>query len=150
MRCDPYSIIYGTYIFVACMINLVANNDSVFKIACIYSSCIYNILFLTSVVYLIYISERYVGNVWIGLYHEPYSSFKFVDQTSVPHTYWGARQPSRQLAQRSCTQANVTGSNFGVWDDVDCNTTNSFICEIYKGNSNILYILFLILLSCKD
>ena len=82
--------------------------------------------------------ERYVGNVWIGLYHEPYSVFKFVDQTSVAHTYWGAGQPSRQLAQRSCTQANVTGSNFGVWDDVDCSTTNSFICEIYKGNSNIL------------
>ena len=90
-------------------------------------------MFLICVAYLIYMLERFIGNVWIGLYHEPYSMFKFVDETSTPHTYWGAGQPNRLLGQRSCTQANVTGSNFGVWDDVPCSTSNPFICEIYQG-----------------
>ena len=85
--------------------------------------------------------ERYIGNVWIGYYHEPYLPFKFVDHSFAPHTFWGAGQPNRQLNQRSCTQANVTGSNFGVWDDVDCETTNPFVCEIYNGK---LYIYFAI------
>ena len=88
--------------------------------------------------YLIYSLERYIGSVWIGYYHEPYSTFKFVDQSSAAHTYWGSGQPSRQLGQRSCTQANATGSNFGVWDDVDCAITNPFICEIYQGTSTYI------------
>ncbi|CAB3985203.1 macrophage mannose receptor 1-like, partial [Paramuricea clavata] len=87
--------------------------------------------------YLIYVLERYIGNVWIGFYHEPYSVFKFVDYRSAAHTYWGSGQPSRQLSQRSCTQANITGFNFGVWDDVDCGTTNQFVCEIYKGEPKV-------------
>jgi hypothetical protein len=98
--------------------------------------------FVISAAYLIYVLERYIGNVWIGFYHEPYSVFHFVDYRSAAHTYWGSGQPSRQLSQRSCTQANITGSNFGVWDDVDCGTTNRFVCEIYKGNSDIFFCLF--------
>ncbi len=96
-------------------------------------------LLLISAAYLIYMLERYIGNVWIGYHHEPYSVFKFVDHTSAAHTYWGPGQPSRQLSQRSCTQASVTGSNFGVWDDVECKRTNPFVCEIYKG---ILYFVY--------
>jgi hypothetical protein len=83
--------------------------------------------------------ERYIGNVWIGYHHEPYSIFKFVDHSFAAHTYWGPGQPSRQLSQRSCTQANVTGSNFGVWDDVECKRTNPFVCEIYKGILCFIY-----------
>ena len=83
--------------------------------------------------------ERYIGKVWIGFLHKPYSVFKFVDHSSAAHTYWGPGQPSRQLSQRSCTQANVTGSNFGAWDDVDCGKTNPFLCEIHHGNS-VIYI----------
>lgn len=93
---------------------------------------LYFVFFLFSA-YLIYMLERYVGNVWIGYHHEPYSEFKFVDMSLAAHTYWAYHQPNRQLSQRSCTQANVTGSKFGVWDDVACDITNPFICEIYKG-----------------
>lgn len=77
--------------------------------------------------------ERYIGNIWIGFHHQPYSQFKFVDNSLTARTYWGPGQPSRSQGQRSCVQANVTGSNFGVWDDMDCGISNPFICEIYKG-----------------
>ena len=78
--------------------------------------------------------ERYIGNVWIGFVHEPNSVFKFVDHRLTTYTNWGPGQPNRLLVQRSCTQANITGSDLGVWDDVDCNTANPYVCEIYKGN----------------
>lgn len=98
----------------------------VFKI---FRACL---IFITAA-YLIYLLEKRIANVWIGFYHEPYAPFKFVDHTSAMHTYWGPGQPNRQQDQRSCAQANVTGSNFGVWDDMDCGIANPFICEIYKG-----------------
>ncbi len=97
---------------------------------------IYILSFLISTAYLIYLLERYIGNIWIGFHHEPYSTFKFLDHSStLGYTYWGRGQPNRQLSERSCTQVNMTGSDFGVWDDVDCGKTNPFICEIYHGNS---------------
>ncbi|CAB4033964.1 Hypothetical predicted protein, partial [Paramuricea clavata] len=86
---------------------------------------------------LVYLLERYIGNVWIGFVHEPYSVFKFVDHRTTVYTNWGPGQPNRQISQRSCTQANVTRSNLGVWDDVDCGTTNQFVCEIYKGEPKV-------------
>ncbi|XP_028395191.1 uncharacterized protein LOC114519267 isoform X2 [Dendronephthya gigantea] len=87
--------------------------------------------------YLIYTLERYIGNIWIGFHRQPYSQFKFVDNSLTAHTYWGPGQPSRQQDQRSCVQANVTGSNFGAWDDMDCGIANPFICEIYKGEPKV-------------
>ena len=90
---------------------------------------------------LVYLLERYIGNVWIGFVHEPYSVFMFVDHRTTAYTNWGPGQPNRQISQRSCTQANVmTRSNLGVWDDVDCGTTNQFVCEIYKGYIDIVFL----------
>ena len=85
-------------------------------------------------------SERYIGNAWIGFVHEPYSAFRFVDNRRTAYTYWGSGQPNRQLSQRSCVQANLTASNPGEWDDMDCGTANPFVCEIHKGK-NIMNIL---------
>jgi hypothetical protein len=77
--------------------------------------------------------ERNLGTVWIGLSKEPWSTLTFTDHSVPRYTYWGAGQPNRQLSQRTCVLANVTGYHVGRWDDVDCNTKNPFICEIYHG-----------------
>lgn len=77
--------------------------------------------------------ERNLGSVWIGLSKEPYSALKFTDHSVARYSFWGAGQPNRQLDQRTCVQANVTGFHIGRWDDVDCNAKNTFVCEIYHG-----------------
>ena len=77
--------------------------------------------------------ERNLGSVWIGLSKEPYSALKFTDLSPAHYSYWGAGQPNRPLDQRTCIQANVSGYHVGRWDDVDCNTKNPFICEVYHG-----------------
>lgn len=97
------------------------------------------LIFFISAAYLVYLLERFIGNVWIGLLHAPYSTFKFTDNSSPIYTYWGSGQPNRQLGQRSCTQANITGSNLGRWDDVDCSNKNPFVCQIYNGMLEFLY-----------
>jgi hypothetical protein len=77
--------------------------------------------------------ERNLGTVWIGLSKKPYSTLKFTNHSVPRFTYWGAGQPNRQFDQRTCVMANVTGYHVGRWDDVDCETKNPYICEIYHG-----------------
>ncbi|CAB3993328.1 Hypothetical predicted protein [Paramuricea clavata] len=86
---------------------------------------------------LVFLMERNLGTVWIGVSKEPWSALKFTDH-SVPHySYWGPGQPDRPLDQRTCVLANVTGYNVGRWYDVDCSTKNPYVCEIYHGENKI-------------
>ncbi|XP_028395163.1 uncharacterized protein LOC114519252 isoform X2 [Dendronephthya gigantea] len=86
---------------------------------------------------LVYLMERKLGSVWIGLSKKPWSALKFTDHSSPIYSFWGAGQPNRQLDEETCVQANVSGSHVGRWDDVDCSKKNVFICEIYHGEPKV-------------
>ena len=77
--------------------------------------------------------ERNIGSVWIGLIHEPWSSFILSNNKPLHGSFWAVGEPNRQLDQRSCVQANVSGQEPGRWNDVDCDKKNPFVCQIYKG-----------------
>lgn len=77
--------------------------------------------------------ERTLGSVWTGLNKNPWSSFKFTDNSIPEYLYWERGQPDSQLDERACVKAVVSGTRVGRWDDVNCTQKNFYVCEIYNG-----------------
>lgn len=63
-------------------------------------------------------------DVWIGLFEDPWS---WSDQSNSSFRFWNSSQLSNNRRDRDCVTVMVNQT--GKWNDVQCNTTQPFICH---------------------
>lgn len=63
-------------------------------------------------------------DVWIGLFKDPWS---WSDQSNSSFRFWNSSQLSNNRRDRDCVTVMVNQT--GKWNDVQCNTTQPFICH---------------------
>ncbi|XP_042596721.1 C-type mannose receptor 2-like isoform X1 [Cyprinus carpio] len=63
-------------------------------------------------------------DVWIGLFKDPWS---WSDQSNSSFRFWNSSQLSNNRRDQDCVTVMVNQT--GKWNDVQCNTTQPFICH---------------------
>ncbi|XP_052434572.1 macrophage mannose receptor 1 isoform X2 [Carassius gibelio] len=63
-------------------------------------------------------------DVWIGLFKDPWS---WSDLSSSSFRFWNSSQLSNNRRDRDCVTVMVNQT--GKWNDIQCNTTQPFICH---------------------
>ncbi|KAM4528248.1 uncharacterized protein PAE49_000185 [Odontesthes bonariensis] len=77
---------------------------------------------------------------WIGLKHNPIEGgYSWSDGTPLSHTNWGPGEPNNHEGREECVEmvSNANGS-FSVWNDLNCDAHQDWICRITKGKNPIL------------
>ncbi|XP_051799582.1 uncharacterized protein LOC110964191 isoform X2 [Acanthochromis polyacanthus] len=86
-------------------------------------------------------TSNYTGKAWIGLYDDLENSWRWSFNDSSfygagEETYrnWLSSEPNNLGGQQYCVVLLSPTPHFGLWSDVDCNSTREFVC--YNGTVN--------------
>ena len=67
---------------------------------------------------------------WIGLSSRlVYNDFKWTDETDMDFSNWNNDEPNG-YGMEPCVEMFASGDVAGKWNDIDCNVTRGYICEI--------------------
>lgn len=89
-------------------------------------------------------SLNQTGTIWIGLNDEAVEgAFVWYDQSPVTYTNWAPGEPNNSGGNEDCVQIYPTGSNPGMWNDLNCNANDSKsiievnLCPVVDAGPNI-------------
>ncbi|XP_033115546.1 C-type mannose receptor 2-like [Anneissia japonica] len=74
-------------------------------------------------------------NVWFGLSDSKQDgNFQWVQDVDLGYTSWNIDNPTDRPNQVDCGSIN-TGNNAALWNTIDCNYEQAFICKIQAGRA---------------
>lgn len=79
------------------------------------------------------ITVKKIKDVWIGLFKDPWS---WSDQSNSSFRFWNSSQLRNIRRDQDCVSVMVNQT--GKWKDVQCNTTQPFIC--HSGEFILFYL----------
>ncbi|XP_071940912.1 C-type mannose receptor 2-like [Antedon mediterranea] len=74
-------------------------------------------------------------NIWFGLSDiKRDGNFQWVQDIDLDYTSWNIDNPQNEPNKADCGSMN-TGNNAALWDTIDCNYEQAFICQITAGRA---------------
>jgi hypothetical protein len=81
---------------------------------------------------------------WLGIW-APGQIFYYEDNSVLDYTSWGPGKPGNFLINEKCVVMSSKKEKAGLWENVNCDQTYSFICSKYASKLFYLFVLFFIL-----